>query len=124
MEGEYTGDPGFAPQITRSNDGTRKVFNADLHERLLTGGRWSGDGSTLRIESTAGSCAFVKIEIGDGCLVLGRGDERWVLAIQRGIGAISDPRPWPLEPHGAGADPRYGGSGGTRRTETSMMPRR
>lgn len=77
FEGDYECDPGFAPQITLSDDGTTKAFNAYLHDRLLTSGTWSWDGTTLRIESPAGSFAFTDVEIGDGTLVLGRGEEQW-----------------------------------------------
>jgi hypothetical protein len=77
FEGSYACDPGFAPEITLSDDGTTKAFSAYLHERLFTSGTWSWDGTTLRIESTAGSFAFTDVEIGDGTMVLGTGAEQW-----------------------------------------------
>jgi hypothetical protein len=77
FEGDYACDPGFAPQITLGDDGTTRAFRAYLHERLFTSGTWSWDGTTLRIESTAGSFAFTEVALGDGTMVLGTGDERW-----------------------------------------------
>jgi hypothetical protein len=77
FEGSYACDPGFAPEITLSDDGTTKVFTAYLHQRLFTSGTWSWDGTTLRIVTTSGSFAFSEIELGDGTMVLGRGEARW-----------------------------------------------
>ncbi len=77
FEGSYACDPGFAPEITLSDDGTTKEFRAFLNQRLLTSGTWTWDGTTLRIESTADAFTFTDIEIGDGTMVLGTGAEQW-----------------------------------------------
>jgi hypothetical protein len=78
FEGSYACDPGFAPQITFSDDGTDKVFSAYLDNRLLTSGGWSWDGTTLHIDSQGGTFNFTDIDIGDGTLTLGRGESQWV----------------------------------------------
>ena len=78
FEGSYACDPGFAPQITFSDDGTDKVFSAYLDNRLLTSGSWSWDGTTLHIESPGGTFTFTEIDLGDGTMTLGRGEAQWV----------------------------------------------
>jgi hypothetical protein len=77
FEGSYACDPGFAPEVTFGVDGDTPVFRAYLDQQLLTSGTWSWDGTTLRIESSAGSFAFTDVAIDDGTLVLGTGTERW-----------------------------------------------
>ncbi|HMS02487.1 MAG TPA: hypothetical protein PKE51_05915 [Gemmatimonadaceae bacterium] len=77
FEGAWRCDPGIAPDIAFSDDGTTREFAAWLDDRLFTSGSWSWDGTTLRVETTAGTWAFTEITLGDGTMVLGAGDARW-----------------------------------------------
>lgn len=77
FEGSYACDPGIAPEIALSDDGTTRRFSAWMDRRLFTTGTWSWDGTTLRIESTAGTFTFDTVDLGDGTMVLGTGEARW-----------------------------------------------
>lgn len=78
FEGSYACDEGIAPQIVLTDDGAERAFLAYMDQRLFTSGTWSWDGTALRIESSAGTYVFTEVELGDGTMVLGKGEDRWV----------------------------------------------